>query len=168
MDALKYVTKAADIIKKYRFLILMIAVGVILLTIPQDEKKTATAPVQVVDNADIQTVEERLSAILSRMEGAGKATVLLTEAKGEQILYQTDESITNAGNGNDRRTETVLVNNTDKSETGLIRQRIPPVYQGAVILCQGADRAEVRLRIVEAVMSATGLTSDKITVLKMK
>ena len=168
MDALKYLTKAADIIKKYRILFLMIVAGVILLTIPPEEKKPETNPVQLTDSADAVSVEDRLSAILSKLDGAGKVTVLLTEAKGEMILYQTDESESYADSGSDRRIETVLVTDSDRAERGLIRQRIPPTYQGAVVLCQGADRAEVRLRIVEAVMSATGLTSDKITVLKMK
>ena len=41
-------------------------------------------------------------------------------------------------------------------------------YTGAVILCQGADSATVRLQIVEAVSVYTGLSSNKIMVLKMK
>ena len=168
MDALKHLTKAADLIKKYRILILMIAAGVVLLTMPPGEGKQELIPVQSADSTDIPSVEERLSAILSKMDGAGKATVLLTESMGEQILYQTDESISDGENGSDRRIETVLITNSDRTEMGIVRQRIPPTYQGAVVLCQGADRAEVRLRIVEAVMSATGLTSDRITVLKMK
>jgi hypothetical protein len=39
---------------------------------------------------------------------------------------------------------------------------------GAVIVCQGADKPVVRLAIVEAVADATGLSTDTITVLKMK
>jgi hypothetical protein len=42
------------------------------------------------------------------------------------------------------------------------------VYQGAVVLCQGAADAAVRLAVVEAVSKATGLGADKICVLKMK
>ena len=41
-------------------------------------------------------------------------------------------------------------------------------YTGAVIFCQGADSAGVRLQIVEAVSVYTGLSSNKIMVLKMK
>jgi len=36
------------------------------------------------------------------------------------------------------------------------------------VVCQGADRAGVRLAVVDAVKSVTGLSSDRITVLKMK
>lgn len=41
-------------------------------------------------------------------------------------------------------------------------------YSGAVILCQGANDAAVRLQIVEAVSAFTGMGSNRIIVLKMK
>lgn len=164
MDAIKAVTTATEFLKKHRLLLLMIAAGVILLTVPTETSQPEPAQSQIAAVSETYSVEERLAGILGKMEGAGKTAVLLTEARGEQILYQTDE----AASGDDLRTETVLVTGSDRMEEGLIRQRLSPVWQGAVILCQGADRPEVRLRIVEAVISATGLTSDKITVLKMK
>lgn len=40
-------------------------------------------------------------------------------------------------------------------------------YMGAVVVCPGADRAEVRLRIVETVSAFTGLGSHQIVVQKM-
>ena len=49
-----------------------------------------------------------------------------------------------------------------------MRKTLYPVYQGAVVVCEGAERAAVRLAIVEAVSSLTGLGSDKISVIKMK
>ena len=41
-------------------------------------------------------------------------------------------------------------------------------FTGAVIVCQGASSAQVRLRIVEAVMAFTGLGSHEIVVQNMK
>ena len=159
MDTVNLVTGAAEYLKKHRLLLLMIAAGVILLTAP-GENQPEPAPVPVSQITEEASLEDRLCRILSGLEGAGKTAVLLTQAKGEQLLYQTDDS----SSGSD----TVLVTDGTRAETGLLRQRLPPVWQGAVILCQGADRPEVRLQIVEAVKSATGLTSDRITVLKMK
>ena len=68
----------------------------------------------------------------------------------------------------DHRKSTVLISGDNRAENGLLRQRNPPVYLGAIVLCQGADKASIRLAIVEAVTDATGLGSDRITVLKMK
>jgi hypothetical protein len=38
---------------------------------------------------------------------------------------------------------------------------------GAVIICEGAEDPQVRLSLLQAVRSYTGLTSDRITILKM-
>ena len=61
-----------------------------------------------------------------------------------------------------------MVTNEERAQNGLVKQVIPPVFQGAVVVCQGGDQPTIRLAIVEAVADATGLTADKITVLKMK
>ncbi len=40
--------------------------------------------------------------------------------------------------------------------------------RGAVVVCAGAENAQVRLAVTNAVSAYTGLGSDKITVMKMK
>lgn len=154
--------------KKYRYVLLVVLIGIFLMTLPEEETVKEKA------DGDLQTVqpetsfEDALAEILSKIDGAGKVDVLLSQAEGEQILYQIDEDISTNDSSSDIRKETVLVTGTDRAQTGLIRQINPPVYLGAIILCQGADQAGIRLAIVEAVTEVTGLSSDKITVLKMK
>lgn len=111
-----------------------------------------------------QDLQTGLEEILSQIQGAGRVRVLLTQREGERTVYQTDEDSTSSG----IRSDTVLLNGSDRSQTGLVQQVNPPTYLGAVIVCQGADSASVRLAIVSAVGSVTGLSTDKITVLKMK
>lgn len=154
--------------KKYRFPALVLLLGIILMTLPTKEKKEIDSIQTVVPNIIQTDLQEELEDILCQIQGAGKVRVLLTEAEGEQTLYQMDEDLQTNGGSESIRQDTVLLTNSEREEVGLVRQIIPPVYQGAVILCQGADSASVRLAIIQAVASATGLTSDKITVLKMK
>jgi len=66
------------------------------------------------------------------------------------------------------RITTITVTGTNRNEEGLIKQINPPTYLGAIIICQGADSASVRLAIVDAVSKLTGLGADSIAVLKMK
>lgn len=154
--------------KKYRVPALILLLGIILMTLPAKEKQEAE-PVQTEEQSISQAdLQDALEDILCLIQGAGKVRVLLTEAAGERTLYQTDEDMQTNGESESIRQDTVLLTDSAREEAGLIRQVIPPVYQGAVILCQGADSAAVRLAIIQAVASATGLTSDKITVLKMK
>ena len=109
-------------------------------------------------------MEERLEHILSQIAGAGTVQVLLTEEAGRQTLYQTDIQ-----SDDSRRTEdTVLVEDAARTEAGLVRQTLEPIYRGAVVLCDGADQSGVRLAIVNAVSSVTGLGADRICVLKRK
>ncbi|MFQ7243101.1 MAG: hypothetical protein ACLRO1_11965, partial [Agathobaculum sp.] len=42
-----------------------------------------------------------------------------------------------------------------------------PTFRGAVVLCDGADNAQVRLAVTQAVSTVCGIGSDKVTVLKM-
>ena len=105
---------------------------------------------------------------MEKISGAGQVSVLLTQAAGEETIYQTDENSSIQENGNSIQRQTVLVSGTGREEIGLVKKVKAPTYLGAVVVCQGADNASVRLAIVEAVRSATGLSSDRISVLKMK
>ena len=49
-----------------------------------------------------------------------------------------------------------------------MRQVNPPTYLGAIIICEGADDANIRLAVVDAVSKVTGLGANRISVLKMK
>jgi hypothetical protein len=39
--------------------------------------------------------------------------------------------------------------------------------KGVIVVCEGGDKANVRLEIIDAVSSYTGYSSDRITILKM-
>ena len=67
-----------------------------------------------------------------------------------------------------RRTRAVIITDSARNEAGLIKQINGPIYQGAVVLCQGADDPQIRLAITEAISKATGLGANQIAVLKMK
>lgn len=147
--------KLQAIIKKYRYVLLVALAGAALMLLPSGTPAEPEPETQPPAAADMET---RLEEILGRIRGAGEVAVMLTEADGEEVVYQTD------GEGGD----TVLVTDGDRSEAGLVRTRLPPVYRGAIVVCRGADSASVRLAVVEAVANVTGLGADKITVLKME
>ena len=167
MDWIGFGNLAIDYIKKYRYVLLILAVGLLLMTLPEENSAEEGITVET-ETVNSPSLQESLEEILSQIDGAGKAKVLLTQEAGEQTMYQTDEDISTNNDTSDIRRETVILSDGSRGERGLIQQVIPPVYRGAIVLCQGADSPSVRLAIVEAVANATGLTSDNITVLKMK
>ena len=156
--------KMKEFIQKYRYVAIVLLAGVFLMLLPGDKPEEKTEPVQVVSQPVQKDFASELSEILSKIEGAGKVQVFLSQAAGEETLYQTDEDISSG----DIRRETVILTEGDRAESGLIRQVNPPVYLGAIVLCQGADSAAIRLSVTQAVANATGLGTDQISVLKMK
>lgn len=158
-----------DFIQKYRYAVLLLLVGILLLINPSTKRETEPISHSTESNStQLQDLQSELEALLSKMEGAGKVKVLLTESLGSEICYQTNEDLQTEADSKDIRRETVIVTSENRAQQGLIQRIDPPVYLGAVVLSQGADSAAVRLSLVEAVKSATGLPANKITVLKMK
>jgi stage III sporulation protein AG len=157
MDKLEVREKVMRWLGKYKFVLLILLLGIVLMLIPQKQDKRETPAVHTEEQT---LLSEELEAILANIKGAGKVQVLLSLKAGEEILYQTD--------GDSEKQNTVIITGSDRIESGLVQQILPPKYQGAIILCQGADKPAVCLAITDAVSKVTGLDSSKISVLKMK
>ena len=164
MDRMTVLVKAKVLFDKYKYVALVLLLGVFLMMLPgsKEEDEPVNEPQQQYD------LSSELENILSNIDGVGRVDVLLTQSKGAETIYQTDEDRDISSDSESIRTETVIISGTDRGEYGLIRQENPPGYRGALIVCEGADRPSVRLAGVEAVASITGIPTDRITVLKMK
>ena len=165
MDVKNWSSKIKKVLKQYRFPALVLLVGIMLMSIPKQEVILKSPPVETEENIPVESV---LAEKLSKIEDAGRVEVLLSIASGEEIVYQTDIDQSQTDSNTTSRVTTITVSGSDRNESGLIKQINPPKYLGAIILCQGADRASVRLAIVDAVSKLTGLGADSISVLKMK
>ena len=157
--------------ERYKYAALAALVGVGLLLIPVREKDTEdTQRRQKAEELQNQELQQQMEEILSVMSGVGQVKVLLTvDSDGERQLAQTTElSYSGAVASPEdylRRSETVLVDGDSGEETVVVRT-LYPTYRGALVVCTGGDRAEVRLAVTEVVAALTGLTSDQITVAK--
>jgi len=163
MDRIAIPEKVSALFDKYKYVMLVIVLGLVLMLWPG--KKDEPAAVQSnAQNPQQLSVTEELCAILGQIRGVGRVRVMITEQTGARTHYQTDESGSEDGDYDSR---TVLVSN-GSSESGLVASVSPPVYLGAVVVCQGADDPAVRLAVSQAVSAVTGITTDRISVLKMK
>lgn len=162
----EFLKRMLSMIQRYKYVAVILLLGVALMLLPTGQKDSQ--PEQQIHNPQVPGMQEQLEQILSQIQGVGKVRVLLTELQGEQTLYVRDENAYDSADRTEVQSEAVIITDSQRNEAGLIRQLIPPVYQGAVIVCQGGDSAAVRLAVVQAVSDATGLSADKITVLKMK
>lgn len=168
MEKITVLRKFAEWVKKYKYVAGILLLGILLMLLP-DMGSSSSAPAPALESPEeAPNLSQCLSEILSQIDGAGKVEVLLTVSAGEETIYQTNEEYATGDHSGSTKVTTVTVTDADKNQTGLIQKINPPTYLGAIVVCQGADQAVVRLSIVEAVANATGLGTDKISVLKMK
>ena len=166
MDRLALQKTVSDFFDKYKYVMLVIVLGLALMLWPAQKADTpiiqsAAQPVQKL------SITEELSGILAQIHGVGRVRVMLTEQSGSQTHYQTDSSMTQDIDSTSNDSRTVLVS-SGGSEAGLITSVSPPVYLGAIVVCQGADDPAVRLAVSQAVSSVTGINTSRISILKMK
>ena len=167
MGRLEIHGKLKALFGKYKYVLLILGLGIILMSMPELDATPSVAETPQQEESPASRAEE-LEEILGQISGVGKVKVMLTEAAGAETIYQTDEDRSRATDSESLRSQTVIITDGNREDTGLVRSVTPPVYLGAIIVCQGGDSPSVRLDIVEAVSNVTGISSDRITVLKMK
>lgn len=154
---------------RYKYAALVVLIGAGLLLWPSGKGGTEKTMQRRTETVDIRDIQVEMEDILGTMSGVGQVKVMLTvDSDGERQLAQ-DTELSYSGSAAapedySRRSETVL---TDGEGDGTVVTRtLYPTYRGALVVCQGGDRADVRLTVTEAVSALTGLSADRITVAK--
>jgi len=170
MDITMIRSKLASWGKKYRYVAIILAVGVVLMLLPTGRKSDDdVTPMEAVqEKLQLEITAEQLEGVLSQIKGAGNVEVLLTCAAGERTVFHTNERSSSSEGNQTREYETVLITDGSRTEEALVTRVLAPEYLGAVIVCQGAADPTVKLAVSEAVSKATGLGMDRISVLMMK
>ena len=149
---------------KYKYAVLAAAAGIALLLWPAGR----TAVRESGSGArDSRAVEREMEEILGQVSGVGQVRVMLAEEDdGERTVAQnTDLSF--RGDEYSSRTTAVLVDGNLGDETFVVRTAYPR-YRGALVVCQGGDKASVRLAVTQAVTALTGLSADRVAVAKWR
>ncbi|MCC8182016.1 MAG: stage III sporulation protein AG [Clostridiales bacterium] len=155
--------KAKELLKRYQYVLLVLALGVGLMLWPSGEENADTSETetdaQTAENSLDDTVadlERRMAQALSQMQGVGETTVVLTVKSGTQRVLATDE------NGDER--ETVIVSAGSSQQETVTVQEIAPQLQGALVVCVGGGDPEVKLQVLQAVEALTGLSANQISI----
>ena len=163
--------QAAQLLRKYRIPLLVFLLGVVLALVPGRAKKAGAQQLttETADTVfDLSAVQKQMEALLSAIDGAGRVRLMLTLSSGERVVYQTDSRTVTASGSTTQETETVFRQSGGSEKEPAVQSVVYPQYQGALVICDGAERASVRLAVIQAVSSLTGLGSNKIAVVKMK
>ena len=179
---------------KYKYAALIILTGVILMILPKTAGNTAktdnTGKSGIFENLtgdlsdgstsdlwmnpaagdtrDIREIQREMEETLGRVSGVGRVKVLLTEEDDGERNLAEDISLNTRGETEDysRESRTVLIDAGSGTDTAIVTRTRRPAYRGALIVCEGGDRASVRLAVTRAVSALTGLSAGRIAVEK--
>ena len=172
-------------------LILFIGLAAIVLIFLSDNfsGKTRSASANVAQTADYagygdydqytKQLEDRLTELISAVDGAGETKVMITLECGTEYVYASQQKTTSAMSENsdangktsrdEKRTgeENVILVDGSGGEEPLILKEITPTVAGVVVVCSGADDVNVRQRVTDIVTTALGTSSNRVCVTRM-
>ena len=163
--------KLISYVKKYRSVALVVLAGVVLMLLPSgkgEQQTSSDQPVNVSEAYSLAETEKRLEQLLGRIRGVGQVQVMLTLKSGSSLQLAENRSTSLRDTEDRQDRDVVTLNRGSGYEDVVVTEQTYPVYQGAVVVCQGAGDSGVHLAVVQAVSVLTGLGSDKITVVQWK
>lgn len=159
----------------------LIGMALILLSemIPSGTAKKSTTPVLASTNEQyVQQMETKLTDMIGSIDGVGTVKVMVTLEHGAEKRFASEtkstEDKTQDYQGSDTKKVQQRVNSENKyilvdGEDGreaLVSTEISPKVKGVVIVCQGADDAQVQQRVTNAVTTILGVGANQVCVTK--
>ena len=158
--------KVTEVLKKYKWPALVLAVGVALMLIPLTGQKEQTTAAQNEDYYSLTNTQAEMEQILSKIYGVGRVSIMLTLKSGNTLQLAQNNNSSERENEKKQDSEVIKLNRGSGTQEVVVTQETYPIYLGAVVVCDGADDPNVCLAVTEAVSVLTGLSSDKITIAK--
>ena len=165
--------KYARFFEKYKYILAIIAVGIVLLGLPEGGKDSQKAT-DKTEEAIVKEFENKVENALSRCNGVGRCEVILSIESGSEKIYEKEAR----KSARERESGVVLEQDSDVKpsilsegsgrESALVIKEVYPGFRGAVVICDGAEKTEVKRAVTESLMALTGLGADKISIIKMK
>lgn len=151
-------------LKRFQYVGLVLLLGVLLLAFPltseKEAKTTDQKEQQAAEEVDVETLERRLQAIITQIDGVGQADVLVTLSAGSRQILAADEKVGESTT----ETETVLTKDSGSGQSAVTVQTIYPTYQGVLVVCDGGGDPTVKLQVLNALKALTGLSSEQISI----
>ena len=136
-----------------------------------------TNQIQGMNESDLET---KLEGILSQIQGVGEVKVLLNYSESSEVVAMynetsktsnTEETDTSGGTRKIQETDTqkdIIYQEDNGEKTPITQKIVQPKIEGAIITAKGANQANVKANIIQAVEAVTGLATHKIQVFEMQ
>lgn len=135
-----------------------------------------TNQIQSMEETNLET---KLEEILSQIQGVGEVKVLINYSESSEVVAMynetsktsnTEETDTSGGTRKIQETDTqkdIIYQEDNGEKTPITQKIVQPKIEGAIITAKGANQADVKANIIQAVEAVTGLATHKIQVFEM-
>lgn len=132
------------------------------------------------ENSKSDDLEMKLENILSKINGVGNVKVLVTYSQTSRVIPMYDEDSTQTtteetdSSGGTRITneisskKDIIYEEKEDGKSPITQSVVSAKIEGAIVTAEGAQNAEVKTNIIQAVEAVTGLATYKIQVFEMK
>ena len=163
--------KFLGVLKRSPKLVIYLSVAVICIVVllmmktPEQKRNDAPIPTDAAVNESIpvsyeKELEEKLREIISRIQGVGDVTVMLTIEGTETRIYASDTTESDTKT----ETETVVVG----SKEALLQAIKYPEVRGVLVVCTGGDKPSIQEKVVNAVSTVLDIPTSKVYVTNAK
>lgn len=170
--------------KNKKVIIIIGLLGIFLIFISgffkhEGVKETKLSEVKATSDNYIDKLERNLESIVSSINGAGSAKVLVTLENGTETVYATEEKknkeasedrsngeTTRKKESDDCEKKYITVKDAEGCERALAVTEIQPKIKGVIVVCTGGDNPIVQQNIINAITTALSIPSNKVCVTK--
>ena len=147
-----------------------------------NSKQLATTN-QISDNKNnMQTTDDlegKLESILGNIQGVGAVKVCINYSESSEVIAMynenskisnTEETDTSGGTRKIQETDSqkdIIYQEENGEKTPITQKVVQPKIEGAIITAKGANNADTKANIIQAVEAVTGLATHKIQVFEM-
>lgn len=123
---------------------------------------------------------EQLEGILSKIQGVGEVKVFVNYSESSEVIAMynettktsnTEENDTSGGTRKIQETDSqkdIIYQEENGEKMPITQKVVQPKVEGAIITAKGANNAEIKTNIIQAVEAVTGLATHKIQVFEMR
>ena len=152
----------------------------------EDLQNTSSKQLAKEDTNSIETSSEttnelelKLEEILSKIQGVGEVKVFINYSESSEIIpmynentktSNTEETDTSGGTRTIQEEDSqkeIIYEEDNGQKTPITQKVVQPKVEGAIITAKGANNADVKSSIIQAVEAVTGLATHKIQVFEM-
>jgi len=155
--------------KKIALIVILGFICVVLLVVSEFiSGKDTEEKISQEESADLEydyaeEIEIKLAAMISSINGAGNTKVMVTlESSSESVFAlnrnAADECV---------EIEYILIK-SGSTQGGMLLKIVAPQVRGVAVVCEGGSSATVRQEITDMITSVLDISSNRVSVIKMK